>query len=65
MVQAPHHRCQPAQAVKAPPALARVDRLPQRPGFQEIRLLEVARARQTPHTRQTIVGARCDFPRAH
>jgi len=35
MVQAPHHRCQPAQAVKAPPALARVDRLPQRPGFQE------------------------------
>src|SRR5260370_4356167 len=30
MVDAPHHRRQPAQAVKADPALARVDRLAQR-----------------------------------
>ncbi|HEY6266841.1 MAG TPA: hypothetical protein VIX11_00970 [Candidatus Acidoferrum sp.] len=48
MVDAPHHRCQPVQAVKAPPAIARVDRLAQRPGFKEIRLLEVACVRRTP-----------------
>src|SRR5712692_7742869 len=48
MVEAPHHRRQPTQAVKADPAFACVDRLAQRPGLQEIR---VVHARQTPHAR--------------
>jgi hypothetical protein len=47
MVEAPHRRTHPAQAVKATPALPRVDRQPQRPGSHEIRFLNVPRARHT------------------
>ena len=55
MVDAPQHRRQPPQAVEAESALARVDRVAQRPRFQEVRLLEIARAGYT------LRGRRCDF----
>jgi hypothetical protein len=47
VIEAPHRGCEPAQTVKAEPALPRVDGLPQRLGLHKIDLLEAGCVRHS------------------